>query len=216
MNGDRLDFHPQLSLQGQPLSVMSFNSRVGFRETLFRIDHNVPDGPPEGFIPRQLFDSRVGLSSSWSRDYGREEDSTNYFRHIIRPEVTYWNIPRYDPQRYPDFDPFDQGWVARADRNLPVRDGDDPIGGVNALTYGISNNILWRGTNKQGQATVQDLLWFRLSQSTFFNSRPPWAWTALPQHHHPFSDFWGETEVYPLRQVTLGLNMGVSPYQRGL
>ena len=75
MNGDRLDFHPQFALQGQPLSFVSFNSRVGYRETLFRIDHNVPDGPPEGFVSRQLFDSRVGLSSSWSRDYGREEDS---------------------------------------------------------------------------------------------------------------------------------------------
>ena len=38
---------------------------------------------------------------------------------------------------------------------------------------------------------------------------------GTPQHHHPFSDFWGETEVYPLRQVTLGLNMGVSPYREG-
>ena len=214
MNGDRLDFHPQLALQGQPLSFVSFNSRMGYRETLFRIDHNVPDGPPEGFVPRQLFDSRVGLSSSWSRDYGRAENSDNYFRHVIRPEVTYWNIPRYDPRRYPDFDPFDKGWVARADRNLPVRDGDDPVGGVNALTYGISNNILWRGANKEGQATVQDLLRFRLSQCAFFNSSSM-GLDGTPQHHHPFSDFWGETEFYPMRQVTLGLNLGVSPYREG-
>jgi hypothetical protein len=33
------------------------------------------------------------------------------------------------------------------------------------------------------------------------------------QPHHPFSDFWGELEFYPVRQVTLGMNMGVSPYQ---
>ena len=55
MNGDRLDFHPQFALQGQPLSFVSFNSRVGYRETMFRIDHNVPDGPPEGFVTRQLY-----------------------------------------------------------------------------------------------------------------------------------------------------------------
>ena len=54
MNGDRLDLHPQFALQGQPLSFVSFNSRVGYRETLFRIDHNVPEGPPEGFVPRQI------------------------------------------------------------------------------------------------------------------------------------------------------------------
>ncbi|MCX5891003.1 MAG: LPS assembly protein LptD [Deltaproteobacteria bacterium] len=214
MNGDRLDLHPQLSLQGQPLSALSFNSRVGFRETMFRIDHNVPDGPPEGFVGRQLFDSRVGVSSSWARDYGREEGASNFVRHIIRPEVTYWNIPRYDPRRYPSFDPFDQGWVARANRNLPIRDGDDPIGGVNALTYGISNDILRRGANAQGQAAVKDLIWLRLSQSSFFN-HSSMGLDGTSQPHHPFSDFLGEMEVYPMRQVTLGLNMGVSPYNEG-
>ncbi len=214
MNGDRLDLHPQLSLQGQPLSALAFNSRVGFRETMFRIDHNVPDGPPEGFLGRQLFDSRVGLSSSWARDFGRDEGASNFVRHIIRPEVTYWNIPRYDPRRYPSFDPFDQGWVARSNRNLPVRDGDDPIGGVNALTYGISNDILRRGTNAQGQATVKDLIWLRLSQSSFFN-HSSMGLDGTSQPHHPFSDFLGEMEVYPMRQVTLGLNLGVSPYQEG-
>ena len=214
MDGDRLDFHPMLALQGQPLAPLSFNSRVGFRETLFRIDHNVPDGPPEGYVSRQLFDSRVGLSSSWARDYGREDGGDSFLRHIIRPEVTYWNIPRYDPLRYPSFDPFDQGWVARANRNLPIRDGDDPIGGVNAVTYGISNNILWRGVNKQGQATVQDLFWFRLSQSSFFN-KTSMGIDGNPEPHNPFSDFLAETEYYPMRHLTLGLNMAVSPYQQG-
>jgi LPS-assembly protein len=214
MNGDRLDFHPQFMLQGQPLSFLSFNSRVGFRETLFRIDHNVPTGPPEGYTSRQLFDTRVGLSSAWARNFNRSDDGPSLIRHIIRPEVTYWNIPRYDPLRYPSFDPFDRGWVARADRNLPVVDGDDPVGGVNALTYGISNNILWRGANKQGQATVADLLRFRLVQSAFFN-RSSMGLNGAPIRHHPFSDFWGEAEVYPLRQLTLGLKMGISPYQEG-
>lgn len=214
MNGDRLDFHPQLMLQGQPLSFLSFNSRVGFRETLFRIDHNVPPGPPKGYTSRQLFDSQVGLSSAWARNYRQKEAGTSFIRHILRPEVTYWNIPRYDPARYPSFDPFDRGWVARADRNLPVVDGDDPIGGVNALTYGISNNILWRGTNQQGQTSVEDLLRFRLVQSAFFN-RSSMGIDGTAIHHHPFSDFWGEAEVYPLRQLTLGLKMGVSPYQEG-
>jgi hypothetical protein len=38
---------------------------------------------------------------------------------------------------------------------------------------------------------------------------------GTPEHHHPFSDFLGEMEVYPMRQVTMGLNLGVSPYQEG-
>lgn len=211
MNGDRLDFHPIVQLQEQVIPGLSFASRTGFRETLFRIDHNVPTGPAEGYIPRQIYDSRVSLAGALARDYGREDSPSSFFRHVLRPEIAYWNITRYNPQRYPDFDPFDQGWVARANRNLPVRDGDDPIGGVNALTYGISNNILWRGQNQQGLAAVKDLFWLRLSQSSFFNSSNM-GLDGTSIHHHPFSDFLGEMEVYPLRQVTLGMNVGVSPY----
>ncbi len=165
MTGDRMDFHPNVSLQGQPTPGISFGSRVGFRETLFRVDHAVPDGPPEQIIPRQLFDSRVALSGAWAKDYGRGSESSYFFRHILRPEVSYTNLPRFDPQRYPQFDPLDQGWVAQVNRNLPVREGDDPVGGVNALTYGFANNILWRSQNDQGQTTVRDVLWFRLSQN---------------------------------------------------
>jgi LPS-assembly protein len=211
MTGDRMDLHPQLWLQGQPLAGISFSSRVGLRETVFRVDHSVPDGPPEQYIPRNLYDSKVSLSGALSRDYGRGDESTYFFRHIVRPEVTYWNMPAYNPRRYPDFDPFDQGWVAQADRNLPVRDGDDPLGGVNAMTYGISNDILWRSQNQKGQTTVNDVLWFRISQSAFFN-RSNMGIEGSPAFHSRFSDFWGEMQFYPLRQVVLGSNIGVSPY----
>jgi hypothetical protein len=193
---------------------ISFGSRVGFRETLFRVDHAVPDGPPEQLIPRQLFDSRVGLSGAWARDYGRGTESSYFFRHIVRPEVSYTNIPRFNPQRYPQFDPLDQGWVARVNRNLPVREGDDPVGGVNALTYGIANNILWRSQNEQGQSTVRDILWFRLSQTSFFN-KSSMGLDGNSVNHHPFSDFWGEVQFYPLKQLVLGSNVGVSPYKEG-
>ena len=214
MTGDRLDFHPNISLQGQPLPGISFGSRVGFRETLFRVDRTVPEGPPEQVIPRQLFDSRVALSGAWARDYGRATESSSFYRHILRPEVSYTNVPRFNPRRYPQFDPLDQGWVARVNRNLPVREGDDPVGGVNALTYGIANNILWRSQNEQGQATVREVLWFRLSQSSFFN-KSSMGLDGNSVNHHPFSDFWAELQFYPLRQLALGSNIGVSPYKEG-
>ena len=214
MTGDRMDFHPNISLQGQPTPGISFGSRMGFRETLFRVDHAVPEGPPEQPIPRQLFDSKVSLSGALARDYGRSSESTYFFRHIMRPEVAYYNIPRYNPHRYPQFDPLDQGWVAQVNRNLPVRDGDDPVGGVNAFTYGVANNILWRSQNQQGQTTVQDVLWFRLSQTAFFN-KTNMGLDGNSVHHNPFSDFWGEMQLFPLRQVVLGSNVGVAPYKEG-
>jgi hypothetical protein len=132
----------------------------------------------------------------------------------MRPEITYWNIPRFDPVRLPAFDPFDIGWVVRANRNLPVRNGDDPIGGVNALTYGFSNHLLARSQNPQGQALVAEKLWFRLSQSAFFNTTSL-GLDGTPQYHHRFSDFLGEMEYYPFRRVVMGLDLGASPYKEG-
>ena len=35
--------------------------------------------------------------------------------------------------------------------------------------------------------------------------------TSVP--HHPLSDFWGEMQFYPLRQLVLGSDVGISPYQ---
>ncbi|MBI4644712.1 MAG: LPS-assembly protein LptD [Deltaproteobacteria bacterium] len=212
--GHRLDLHPQAWLQAQPLPGTSFTSRVGFRETLFTIDDHTPNGPQDNYQSRQLYDAKVSLASAWVRDYGRDSESPKFYRHLLRPEVTYWNIPRFDPARLPAFDPYDIGWVVRANRNLPIRDGDDPIGGVNALTYGFSNHLLMRDQNRRGQALVSEKLWVRLSQSVFFNTSSL-GLDGTPQPHHRFSDFLGEIEYYPFRRLVTGLDLGVSPYKEG-
>ena len=156
----------------------------------------------------------MGLSSKWFKDYDRSADNQPYYRHTLRPEVTYWNMPRYNAARYPDFDPFDLGWREATSRNLPIRDGDDPLGGVNAVTYGFSSNLLRRGENRQGQAVVRDLLWLRFSQSTFFTTTSMWL-DGLSHRQSRFSDFLGESEFSPFRQLTLGLDVGASPYSEG-
>jgi len=212
--GTRLDFHPQLWCQARPVTWINLDSRVGFRETAFSIDQHGAGSPSGDYLGRQLYDTKVSLSSPWVRDYGRETGSVGFYRHILQPEVTYWNMPLYNAARYPDFDPWDKGWVDQTSRNLPVREGDNPLGGVNALTYGFSSNLLRRGQTAQGLATVDSVLWFRLSQSAFFNSSSM-GLDGTPLTHHRFSDFLAETEFYPLRQLTMGVEMGVSPYYEG-
>ena len=212
--GDRLDFHPQLLCQLQPVPALSLDSRVGFRETVFRLDQHVPNGPSGTYLGRQLYDLKVSMASHWSKDYGRNGERQEYFRHLLRPEVTYWNMPRYDAMRYPPFDPFDLGWRDRANRNLPIREGDDPLGGVNAVTYGFSSHLLKREQTGQGLASVRDVLWFRFTQSTFFTStNMALDGSTLPQRR--FSDFLGEMEFYPSRRITMGFTGGVSPYDEG-
>jgi LPS-assembly protein len=212
--GQRLDFHPQLWCQLQPASGFSLESRVGFRETFFRIDNHIPDGPTGDNLFRTLYDVKLSAASLFFRDYGRGSGSSTYYRHFIRPEITYWNMPRYQARRYPDFDPFDQGWVEQTSRTLPVREGDNPLGAVNTLTYGFSSNVLRRSLNPQGQAAVADLFWFRFTHGVFFNSSSM-ALEGGDLPHNRFADFYGEMEFYPTRRLTLGVNLGVSPYDEG-
>lgn len=212
--GQRLDFHPQLWCQLQPVSALSLESRLGFRETFFRLDNHLPDSPTGDNLGRTLYDVKISASSLLFKDYGGDSASAVSFRHFLRPEITYWNMPRYNARRFPDFDPFDLGWVDQTSRNLPVREGDNPLGGVNALTYGFSSNLLRRGQTPQGQATVGDLFWFRLTHGVFFNSSSM-ALDGRDLPHHRFADFYGESEFYLSRRVTMGLNLGFSPYDEG-
>lgn len=212
--GQRLDFHPQVWCHLKPASGLALESRVGFRETFFRIDNHLPDSPTGDNLGRTLYDVKVSASSLWFRDYGRDAGSSTSYRHFLRPEITYWNMPRYLARRYPDFDPFDLGWVEETGRSLPIRDGDNPLGGVNTLTYGFSSNLLRRSLSPQGQATVADLFWFRFTHGVFFNSSSM-ALEGGDLPHNRFADFYGEMEFYPTRRLTLGVNLGVSPYAEG-
>lgn len=214
--GHRLDFHPRAWLTGNLFSVLSFEGRAGLRETLFLVDKTEPDRlSADSTVSRELYDVKVSLASSWYKDYGRGRGhGGDFFRHYLRPEVTYWNMPRYDPTRLPDYNPFDLGWVERTNRNLPVREGENPLGGVNAITYGFSSNLLRRQENYQGQAVVQDVFWFRLLQGVFFNDFNM-GLDGRPQPHNRFSDFLGEVEIYPFRRVTLGSEAALSPYGEG-
>jgi LPS-assembly protein len=210
--GQRLDFHPQLWCQVQPVPALSLESRLGFRETFFRLDNHLPDSPTGNNLGRTLYDVKLSAASLWFRDYGAA--GSDSYRHFLRPEITYWNMPRYTARRYPDFDPFDLGWVEQTSRNLPVREGDNPLGGVNALTYGFSSNLLRRTSTPQGQATVSDLFWFRLTHGVFFNSSSM-ALDGRDLPHHRWADLYGESEFYLGRRLTLGFDLGISPYDEG-
>jgi LPS-assembly protein len=215
-SGHRLDLHPQAWWQANPFGFLSFETRAGFRETAFLVDAADPARDRVTTSSRELYDIKASLSSSLYKDYNfGQENGKDFYRHYLRPEVTYWNMPYYNPLRLPYYNPFDWGWVDSSSRNLPVRDGEDPFGGVNSITYGLSSNILHRRENAQGQVTVQDMFWFRLTQGVFFNNFNMGI-DGLPQPHNRVSDFLAETEFYPFHRITLGSEVGVSPYNEGV
>jgi LPS-assembly protein len=213
--GHRLDFHPRVWLKGDLFSVLSMEGRAGYRQTLFLLGKLDENRPTEFSVSRELYDIKVSLASSWFKDYGRGQGNKRDFRrHYLRPFVTYWNMPLYNPRLLPYYDPFDWGWVERTSRNLPVREGENPLGGINTITYGFSSNLLHRRENAQGQAVVRDVFWFRFQQGFFFNNFHMGLDGQLFPHRR-FSDFLGEVEFYPFRRVTVGSEVAVSPYEEG-
>jgi len=214
-SGSRLDLHPQAWWQVCPIPFLSCEGRAGFRETAFLVNASDPVRSKVSTSSRALYDLKAGLSSSWYKDYSAGQAGKNFYRNYLRPEVTYWNMPYYNPQRLPYYNPFDWGWVDRTSRNLPVREGENPLGGINSLTYGISSNLLHRYENAQGQAVVKDVFWFRILQGVYFNNFNMGI-DGLPEPHHRVSDFLGEAEFYPSRRITLGSEVGVSPYDEGV
>ncbi len=214
--GHRLDIHPRVWLQTDLFRVLSLEARAGYHGTLFIVDKFDRDRPLARTGSRDLYDVKVSLASKWFKDYGRKKGGKgDFFRHYLRPEVTYWNLPMYNAQRLPYFYPFDWGWVDRTSRNLPVREGEDPLGGVNSVTYGFSSNLLRRRQNAKGQAVVREMFWFRFLHGAFFNSAHMGI-NGFPQPHKRFSDFLGEAEIYPFRWLTVGSELAVSPYEEGI
>ncbi|RLA90482.1 MAG: hypothetical protein DRG58_02055 [Deltaproteobacteria bacterium] len=213
--GHRLDLHPQLHLPVRLLGALDLRTRFGFRETAYGIDKQGEHQHLDDYSSRQLYDLKINLSTSLCRDYGHHAGSTSFWRHVLQPQISYWNLPNYTIDRYPPFDPIDLGWRDQTDRNLPILEGDEPLGGVNAITYSLSNSFFRRSVNSQGQAQVREIFWLRFSHGCFFNSAH-YGLDGTLQPHHRFSDILTEFEWHPWKKLGLGLDLGTSPYKEGL
>jgi hypothetical protein len=117
--------------------------------------------------------------------------------------------------RFPKFDPFDYGWQTSVTKNYPLFEGLQPIGGVNAATYSLTNHFIRSSSSPNGLANIRDIFWSRITQSFFFNSSS-YGLDSLPQPHRRMSDIFVETLGYPVDNIGLGLNGSFSPYREGV
>jgi LPS-assembly protein len=214
ISGQRLDFHPRLSLATRVLDALDINASGGWRGTGYLVDRYDNREDINKYEGRSLYDVKTSVSTPIFRDWDRRAGSPNFVRHIFTPRVSYYNIANFDVNRIPKFDPFDYGWQTSVTKNYPIFEGLEPIGGVNAATYSITNHFIRSSSTATGLPRIRDLFWSRLTHSVFFNSSS-YGLDALPQPHHRVSDFFLETLSYPVENIGLGLNGGLSPYGEG-
>ncbi len=214
LTGQRLELHPKLSVSPRLFGALDLYGRIGFRETAWRVDNHGDQGQLPDWQSRQLYDVKTGVGTSIFRDYGRDAGAGKYIRHVLQPQVLYWQSPRFNPGNFPWFDPRDLSWITFVNRNLPILDGYEPLGSVNALTYSLSNHILYRYTSAGGLPQTTELLWFRLSHSTFFNTTTI-GLDGTNLRHNRFSDILAEVQLSPVRYLSVGFDLGTSPYREG-
>ena len=214
LSGQRLDFNPKLSLASRILDTIDINATSGWRGTGYLVDRYASQEDINKSEGRSLYDVKTSVSSPIFRDWGRVAGSKNFVRHICTPKVSYCNIANFDVNRIPKFDPFDYGWQTSVTKNYPIFEGLEPIGGVNAATYSLTNHFIRSSSTATGLPQIRDLFWSRLTHTTFFNSSS-YGLDGLPQPHRRMSDIFLETLGYPVENIGIGLNGGLSPYREG-
>jgi LPS-assembly protein len=215
LSGQRLDFHPRLSLNTRVWDALVIDAVGGWRGTGYMVDSGATLNDLHKYASRSLYDARTSISSPIYRDYGRIDNSKDFVRHIFIPKISYYNIANFDLDRIPKFDPFDYGWQTPVTKNYPIFEGVQPIAGVNAATWSVTNHFIRSSSTTSGLTQITDLFWSRITQSVFFNSSS-YGLDTLPQLHHRVSDIFVETLGYPVPNIGLGLNGGFSPYREGL
>ncbi len=221
LSGERLDFHPRLSLNSRVFDALTIEAIGGWRGTGYMVTSGTTDQyyyykpDTNKYVGRSLYDVKTSISSPLFRDWGRTAESKEFIRHIFIPKVSYQNVSDFDLYSIPKFDPFDYGWQTKVTKNYPIFEGFQPIAGVNAVTYTLTNHFISRSTSPTGHAQIRELFWSRITQSFFFNSSS-YGIDTLPQPHHRASDIFVETLGYPVENIGIGLNGGFSPYKDGL
>jgi LPS-assembly protein len=112
-------------------------------------------------------------------------------KHIIRPEITYYNVPDTNQQLIP----------------FPYLSFYDPIvTRLNVITYGVTQRLIGKISEGPGKSRYQELVYFRLSQPYNISETPlaslVGSSASPPQTGHAFEPITSELRLYWLKSVS--------------
>ncbi|UCD84018.1 MAG: LPS-assembly protein LptD [Deltaproteobacteria bacterium] len=142
--GQRMDFHPRISLPIAPGDYFRLSPSVGFRETCYFSD--VISDRAES---REIYDLSLNLSSTVFRVF--EFKGGSKVKHSLKPEVEYVYIPSVDQDDLPLFDPLDR------------------IGKESRLSYSLKSFVIGKSLNASGGSIYRELVQFKIQQGYDFN-----------------------------------------------
>ena len=142
--GHYFDIHPIVSLPLRYKDYFQITPQIGIRETTGDSSHS--DGTSSGKRGyRELYDVAATASTEIQRIFNVGGQSVQMIRHGIRPEITYTYIP----------------YVYQADR----ADYVDAVTEQNTITYALTNTLIARLADNDGNRRYSEFFRVKLSQT---------------------------------------------------
>lgn len=184
-NGHRIDIHPKIYLPIRYKNYFTFESSVGFRETMWITDE---PGTSNGnsIKNRELFEVHGEIFSEIFRWFGESKKGAGQYRHSIKPLLSFDYIPEVNQH------------------DIPHNDFVDRIESENRLTLSITQFLTKKSfpTNTENSensnvARFNQLCRLKIEQSYYPDESEHVLSTA-----NGFSPLYGELDVTPLSFIT--------------
>ena len=207
LRGGRIDLYPRISVPLKPFDIVRFEPWIGYRETLY-FD---PTGTFDDVTSREMYDAGASLATTISRVFPLEWGKVRGLKHIMEPKVIYTYIPGVNQSRDPDFTGGINSTVLQTD-NPYFNHGIDTITRQNTITWMLTNYLIGKEVDKDGEVTYPEYLYLKIYQG--YNFSPDLPLEGL--HHQHLSNLAAEARVAFSKWLTGRIDLEYNPYHNRL
>jgi LPS-assembly protein len=191
IRGGRVNLYPRLSVPLKPYDMVRFEPWISYRETIY-FPNNDPTGRYDEVTSREIFDVGASLATTISKVFPLRGRRIQGLKHIIEPELVYTYIPN----------------VSQTDN--PYFDDEDRIPRTNEVRWILTNYLIGKKVNDDGEATYPEYLYLKLCQGYDFS---PHLYQEEREH---LSNFVAEARVSPFTWLSGTMDLEYNPHYRRL
>ncbi|MZH42637.1 MAG: LPS assembly protein LptD, partial [Nitrospinae bacterium] len=148
----RFDFHPQFTYPMRIAPWLSFTPTLGFRETIYSRGLDTTNNNERlDFFTRESFDINASIEGPrFEKVFEFKNKNVPKVKHLLEPRITYNFIP--------DIDENDR-------EKIRVFDGNDTINRQSTITYSLTQRLLQKERDKEGNYNTRESVRFDISQT---------------------------------------------------
>ena len=198
LRGGRIDLQPRLSIPLKPFDMVRFEPWAGYRETIYF--PNDPMGRYEEVTNRELYDAGASLGTTISRVFPLKAGKVQGLKHIIEPEVVYQYLPRVYQWDNPFFDEKDR------------------ISQFNGFRWVLTNYVIGKEVDADGEVTYPEYLYLKLQQGYDFSPHRYYydENNNLEGEREHLSNLIAEGRVSPFPCLSGTMDLEYNPHQQRL